>query len=122
MAQAIGEKEGKSMKTKIKYTEEPMGNLRVVKDFLPPPDQVGAEGRQCESYIIFKEIQHHLFQKRSKDAEDFISENDKRSSRLVRFTLSEERVTKSIQSIAALLLLFSLYNEKSEALICNLEK
>ena len=38
LAQAIGEKEGKSMKTKTKYTEEPMGHLRVVKDFLPPPE------------------------------------------------------------------------------------
>jgi hypothetical protein len=37
MARAIGGKERKSMKNKIKYTEEPMGNLRVVKDFLPPP-------------------------------------------------------------------------------------
>jgi hypothetical protein len=26
------------MKSKIKYTDEPMGELRVVKDFLPPPD------------------------------------------------------------------------------------
>ena len=25
------------MKTKTKYTEEPMGDLRIVKDFLPPP-------------------------------------------------------------------------------------
>lgn len=28
------------MKKKIKYKEEPMGDLRVVKDFLPPPDQL----------------------------------------------------------------------------------
>ena len=28
------------MKSKIKYTDEPMGELRVVKDFLPPPDQL----------------------------------------------------------------------------------
>ncbi|HUO76488.1 MAG TPA: hypothetical protein VMU21_02830 [Thermodesulfovibrionales bacterium] len=28
------------MKKKIKYSEEPMGDLRVVKDFLPPPDQL----------------------------------------------------------------------------------
>lgn len=25
------------MKNKIKYTDEPMGELRIVKDFLPPP-------------------------------------------------------------------------------------
>ena len=28
------------MKKKIKYSEEPMGAVRVVKDFLPPPDQL----------------------------------------------------------------------------------
>jgi predicted DNA binding CopG/RHH family protein len=28
------------MKTKTKYTEEPMGNLRILEDFLPPPDQL----------------------------------------------------------------------------------
>jgi predicted DNA binding CopG/RHH family protein len=28
------------MKKKITYTDEPMGKLRVVKDFLPPPDRL----------------------------------------------------------------------------------
>ena len=28
------------MKNKIEYTDEPMGELRIVKDFLPPPDQL----------------------------------------------------------------------------------
>jgi len=28
------------MKKNIKYTDEPMGKLRVVKDFLPPPEQL----------------------------------------------------------------------------------
>ena len=28
------------MKRKIKYTDEPLGKLRVVKDFLPPPEQL----------------------------------------------------------------------------------
>ncbi len=28
------------MKSKIRYTDEPMGKLRVVKDFLPPPDKL----------------------------------------------------------------------------------
>lgn len=29
-----------SMKREIKYTNEPMGKVRVVKDFLPSPDQL----------------------------------------------------------------------------------
>ena len=28
------------MKNKIEYTDEPMGEMRIVKDFLPPPDQL----------------------------------------------------------------------------------
>jgi hypothetical protein len=40
MGRAIGEKEGRSMKSKIKYADEPMEELRVIKDFLPPPDQL----------------------------------------------------------------------------------
>ena len=40
MVRDIGEKGGRYMKKKIKYSEEPMGDLRVVKDFLPPPDQL----------------------------------------------------------------------------------
>jgi hypothetical protein len=35
--QDTGERGGRSMKNKIKYTDEPMGELRIVKDFLPPP-------------------------------------------------------------------------------------
>lgn len=35
-----GGKEKRYMKKKIKYTDEPMSKIRVVKDFLPPPDQL----------------------------------------------------------------------------------
>ena len=28
------------MKNRIRYTDEPMGDLRVVRDFLPPPEQL----------------------------------------------------------------------------------
>ncbi len=28
------------MKKRIKYTNEPIGEVRVVRDFLPPPDQL----------------------------------------------------------------------------------
>jgi len=36
----IGEKEKIYMKDKIKYTDEPMENVEVVEDFLPPPDEL----------------------------------------------------------------------------------
>ena len=28
------------MRNRIKYTNEPIGDVRVVRDFLPPPDQL----------------------------------------------------------------------------------
>jgi predicted DNA binding CopG/RHH family protein len=28
------------MKNRIKYTDEPLGQLKVVKDFLPPPSEL----------------------------------------------------------------------------------
>ncbi len=28
------------MKRKIKYTDEPLGDLKIVKDFLPPPEKL----------------------------------------------------------------------------------
>jgi hypothetical protein len=40
MVPDTGGKEEKYMKSKIKYTDEPMGKLKVVSDFLPPPDQL----------------------------------------------------------------------------------
>jgi hypothetical protein len=35
MVRDIGEKEKISMKNRIKYTDELVGELRVIKDFLP---------------------------------------------------------------------------------------
>ena len=28
------------MKSRIKYTDEPLGKLKVIRDFLPPPEQL----------------------------------------------------------------------------------
>jgi predicted DNA binding CopG/RHH family protein len=36
----IGEKEGKNMKRSIEYTDGPIGNFKVIPDFLPSPDQL----------------------------------------------------------------------------------
>ena len=37
---STGEKGGKLMSGKIKYTDEPLGNLKVVPDFLPRPEEL----------------------------------------------------------------------------------
>jgi len=63
MARGIGEEGGKSMKNKIKYTDEPMGELRVVKDFLPPPDQLVFKEENVKITISLKKSSVEFFKK-----------------------------------------------------------
>jgi hypothetical protein len=63
MVQAVGEKEGRSMKTKIRYTDEPMGELRVIKDFLPPPDQLVLKEENVKITISLKKSSVEFFKK-----------------------------------------------------------
>jgi predicted DNA binding CopG/RHH family protein len=66
MAQVIGEKEGRYMKTKIKYTEEPMGDLKIVKDFLPPPDQLVLREDNVKVTISLKKSSITFFKEQAK--------------------------------------------------------
>jgi hypothetical protein len=63
----IGEKEGKYMKAKIKYTDEPLGKLRVVDDFLPPPED-----------LLFKQENVKITITLSKDSVDFFKNEAKK--------------------------------------------
>jgi predicted DNA binding CopG/RHH family protein len=36
----IGEEKESSMRKATKYTDEPLGQIRVIKDFLPPPSEL----------------------------------------------------------------------------------
>jgi predicted DNA binding CopG/RHH family protein len=40
LALGFGEKGRRFMSRKIQYTDEPMGKLRVIEDFLPSPEQL----------------------------------------------------------------------------------
>jgi len=51
------------MKNKIKYTDEPMGELRVVKDFLPPPDQLVFKEENVKITISLKKSSVEFFKK-----------------------------------------------------------
>jgi hypothetical protein len=62
----IGEKEGAFMKTKTKYTEEPMGDLRVVKDFLPPPDKLVLKEDNVKVTISLKKSSIGFFKEQAK--------------------------------------------------------
>jgi predicted DNA binding CopG/RHH family protein len=63
MVRGIGEKGGKYMKNKIKYTDEPMGELRVIKDFLPPPDQLVLKQENVKITISLKKSSVDFFKK-----------------------------------------------------------
>lgn len=62
----IGEKGGKFMKSKIKYTDEPLGELRVVKDILPPPDQLILKEDNVKITIALKKSSIEFFKKEAK--------------------------------------------------------
>ena len=66
MAQVIGGREGRFMKTKIKYTDEPMGDLKIVKDFLPPPDQLVLREDNVKITISLKKSSITFFKEQAK--------------------------------------------------------
>ncbi len=63
MALDIGEGGKRSMKRKIKYTEEPMGELRTVKDFLPPPEQLVLKEENIKVTISLNKSSVEYFKK-----------------------------------------------------------
>ena len=62
----IGEKGGKYMKTKIRYTDEPLGELRVIKDSLPPPDKLILKDENVKVTIALKKDSIDFFKKEAK--------------------------------------------------------
>jgi len=55
------------MKSKIKYTKEPMGKLKVVEDFLPPPDQLVLMEEHIKVTIALKKSSVDFFKKKAKE-------------------------------------------------------
>lgn len=51
------------MKKKFKYTEEPMGDLEIVKDFLPTPSQLVLKEKNVKVTINLKESSIDYFKK-----------------------------------------------------------
>jgi len=62
----IGEKGEKYMKSKIKYTDEPLGELRVIKDFLPSPDQLVLKEENVKITIALKKSSIEFFKEEAK--------------------------------------------------------
>jgi predicted DNA binding CopG/RHH family protein len=51
------------MKSKIKYDDELMGELRVIKDFLPPPDQLVLKEENVKITISLKKSSVEFFKR-----------------------------------------------------------
>ncbi|HEY9162025.1 MAG TPA: CopG family transcriptional regulator [Desulfomonilia bacterium] len=49
-----------------KYTEEPMGDLRVVKDLLPPPDKLILKEDNVKVTISLKKSSINFFKEQAK--------------------------------------------------------
>lgn len=54
------------MEGKIKYTDESVGKLRVVKDFLPPPDQLVLKEEKIKVTISLKKSSVDFFKKEAR--------------------------------------------------------
>ena len=62
----IGGKGKRYMKSKIKYSDEPMGKLKVVNDFLPPPEQLVLKEDNVKVTIALKRSSVEFFKKEAK--------------------------------------------------------
>ncbi|MBW1847866.1 MAG: CopG family transcriptional regulator [Deltaproteobacteria bacterium] len=54
------------MKKKIKYTDEPMGKVRVVKDFLPSPKELAFKQETVKITISLSKTSVDFFKKEAK--------------------------------------------------------
>lgn len=49
------------MKKKIKYSDEPMGKVKVVKDFLPPPSQLALKDDTVKVTLLLSKFSVDFF-------------------------------------------------------------
>ena len=54
------------MKTKVKYTEGPIGDVKVVRDFLPSPDELAFKEEQIKVTIGLSKSSVDFFKKQAK--------------------------------------------------------
>jgi len=63
---AIGGKESKSMNAKIKYTDEPLGELKVIPDFLPAPEELAFQDDTVKITITLSRSSVEFFKREAK--------------------------------------------------------
>ena len=62
----IGGKGKRSMKSKIKYTDEPLGKVKIVDDFLPPPEELAFKEDNVKVTITLSKASVEFFKKEAK--------------------------------------------------------
>ena len=62
----IGGKARKHMKKKIKYTDEPMGKVKVVSDFLPTPEELVLKDETVKVTIALSKSSVDFFKNEAK--------------------------------------------------------
>ena len=62
----IGGKVKKYMKGKIKYSDEPIGKVRVVADFLPSPEQLALKDETVKVTLSLSKASVDFFKKEAK--------------------------------------------------------
>ncbi len=53
------------MKGRIKYTDEPMGELKIIRDFLPPPEQLVLKEDKVKVTISLSKSSIDFFKKQA---------------------------------------------------------
>ncbi len=55
------------MTTKIKYTDGPIGDIRIISDFLPSPEELAFKEEQVKVTIGLSKSSVDFFRKQAKD-------------------------------------------------------
>ncbi|MEW6110349.1 MAG: CopG family transcriptional regulator [Nitrospirota bacterium] len=76
------------MKSKIKYTNEPMGKLKVIKDFLPPPEQLILKEENVKVTIALNKSSIEFFKK---EAQRYHTSYQKMIRRLIDLYASQHK-------------------------------
>jgi hypothetical protein len=62
----IGGKANKYLKEKTKYTDEPIGKVRVITDFLPSPEQLALKDETVKVTLSLSKTSLDFFKKKLK--------------------------------------------------------
>lgn len=62
---ATGEEERSCMRSTVKYTNEPMGKVKVIKDFLPSPEELAFKEEKVKVTISLSRTSLQFFKKQA---------------------------------------------------------